>query len=264
MELSFSIKEALNEDAKKKFYNFSSIKINNLISKSVCKKACEYIYSNEIDLINKYKNDSKGLTIDFVENKSYIKYFEYPFAENAKIFGQFVTSDVFKIAEYLLDSPVYLKSLEVHSRCAQGTSIPPHQDNAYYGLKNGKALTFYIPINDEFASMGGLKYYKNSSKLELVHVPCNSSGFSLKINESDDLNYEEFKPDYLPGDCTIHHSRSIHFADEVPSNADRSLVVRLSLYAINESEKDGHAEWYNNMIKLNRENVASFLENMER
>ena len=30
-----------------------------------------------------------------------------------------------------------------------GTAIPPHQDNAYYGLEKGKALTFYIPLNSQ-------------------------------------------------------------------------------------------------------------------
>ncbi len=264
MELSFSIKEALKEQAKNNFFNFSSIKVKNLINKSICKEACEYIYDNEIRIINKYKDDPNGFSVDLVDRKSYIKYFEFPFRENAKIFGQFVTSDVFRIAEHLLDSPVYLKSLEVHSRCAKGTSIPPHQDNAYYGLKNGKGLTFYIPINNEFASMGGLKYYKNPPSIELEHVPCNSSGFSLTINKSEELNFDVFKPNYLPGDCTIHHSRSIHFAEEVPSNAERSLVVRLSIYAINEFEKDGHAEWYRNMIKLNRENVSNSLNKMEQ
>ena len=40
----------------------------------------------------------------------------------------------------------------------------------------------------------------------------------------------------------------------------RSLVVRLSLYAINESVKDGHAEWYKNMIKMNREKFSNYLK----
>ena len=79
----------------------------------------------------------------------------------------------------MLDSPVFLKSLEIHSRCARGTKIPPHQDNAYYGLKDGKGLTFYIPINNELASMGGLKYYKNSNYVEMKHVPSDCSGFFL-------------------------------------------------------------------------------------
>ena len=156
-----------------------------------------------------------------------------------------------------------MKSLEIHSRCALGTSIPPHQDNAYYGLEKGKGLTFYIPINNEFANMGGLRYFKNPSTLEIEHEPSDSSGFSLKVKNFSEIEFEIFSPDYLPGDCTIHHSRSIHFADKVPFDAERSLVVRLSVYSLNDREKEGHQKWYNNMINRNRKVVNNnFLEDL--
>ena len=151
MKQSFYLKEVfcIKEDFKKSFLSYSSIKIKNFVDKELCDNACKYIYENESRIINEYKFDSKGLAIDVVKNKKFIKYFEYPFRENSEIFGKFVTSNIFKISESLLDSPVFLKSLEIHSRCANGTRIPPHQDNAYYGLKDGKGLTFYIPINNE-------------------------------------------------------------------------------------------------------------------
>ena len=59
-------------------------------------------------IINEYKFDSKGLAID-VKNKEFIKYFEYPFRENSEIFGKFVTSNIFKISESLLDGQSFLK-----------------------------------------------------------------------------------------------------------------------------------------------------------
>ena len=261
MKQSFFLKDLFKEDFKKSFLSYSSIKIKNFVDKELCKKACKYIYENESRIINEYKFDSKGLAIDKVKDKEFIKYFEYPFRENSEIFGQFVTSNIFKISETLLEGPVFLKSLEIHSRCANGTRIPPHQDNAYYGLKEGKGLTFYIPINNELASMGGLKYYKNSNSVEMKHEPSDSSGFSLTIDKSENIKFDVFAPDYCPGDCTVHHSRSIHFADEVPSKADRSLVVRLSIYAIKESVKDGHSDWYKNMIRRNREKFSNYLKN---
>lgn len=256
MEQCFSLKDVLKEKAKKSFLAYSSIKVKKLVNKNVCHEACDYFLKNEKRLIEEYRHDAKGLTIDTINEEKFVKYFEYPFRENGKLYGKFVSSQIFKIAEYFLDTPVYLKSLEIHSRCALGTAIPPHQDNAYYGLKNGRGLTFYIPINDEFANMGGLQYFKNPSNYELVHEPSNSSGFSLKVKEKK-LDFDIFSPDYLPGDCTIHHSRSIHFADDVPFNAKRSLVVRISVYSLNESEKDGHLDWYKNMIKRNREFIAN-------
>lgn len=258
MKQSFFLKDLFQNDFKKSFLSYSSIKIKNFVDKELCDNACQYIYENESRIINEYKFDSKGLAIDKVKDNNYIKYFEYPFRENSELFGQFVTSNIFKISEFLLDGPVFLKSLEIHSRCANGTRIPPHQDNAYYGLKGGRGLTFYIPINKEIASKGGLKYYKNSNNVEMAHVPSDCSGFSLTVDKSEEIKFDIFAPNYLPGDCTVHHSRSIHFAEEVPSNADRSLVVRLSVYAITESLKDGHADWYKNMIKINREQFSNY------
>ena len=123
-----------------------------------------------------------------------------------------------------------------------------------------EGLRFAIPINKEYANMGGLKYFKNPYSLELEHKPCDSSGFSLTVrNFKRDVTFETFNPNYTAGDCTIHHARSIHFADEVPINAERSLVVRLSLYSLNEELKIGHSEWYSNMIKRNRERVSNYL-----
>ncbi len=261
MEQCFSLKDAFNKEVKESFLSCSSIKIKNLIAGSICKEACKFVYENEDRLIDKYSYDPKGLTIDIVDNKKFIKYFEYPFRENSKVFGKFVNSNIFKISEFLLESPVFLKSLEIHSRCAKGTIIPPHQDNAYYGLKGGKALTFYIPINKELASMGGLKYFKNSNEIKMNHKPSDSSGFSLTVDNIKKINFDIFAPDFLPGDCTIHHSRSIHFADAVPSNAERSLVVRLSIYSINDEVRDGHAQWYENMIKRNRKMVSNLFIN---
>ena len=256
MRQCFSLDEVFHKDLKKSFSKYSVIKIKNLIDKSVCTEACNYIFENEDRIINKYIKDKRGLTIDKVKNKKYIKYFEYPFKENSNVFGKFVSSDIFKLSEFLLESPVYLKSLEVHSRCALGTKIPPHQDNAYYGLKRAKGLTFYIPITKEFSDMGGLKNFKNPNDIELDHMPSDSSGFSLKICTLNNLAFDTYAPDYLPGDCTVHHSRSIHFANAVPIHAERSLVVRISIYSKKDFQKKGHSEWYRNMIERNREVVS--------
>ena len=104
MKQSYSLKDALKKNAKDSFLKYSSIKVENLISKSVCKEACNFVYDNEDTLIDKYKFDPRGLSIDVVNDRSFIKYFEYPFRENSKIFGRFVTSDVFRIAATLLKS----------------------------------------------------------------------------------------------------------------------------------------------------------------
>ena len=192
MEQCFSLRNIFESQPKKSFEAYSTIKVNNLIDEKICHNACQYIYENEERIIEIYKDDKRGLTLDIVDDKKYIKYFEYPLKENPNLFGRFVTSEIFKIAEYLIGGSVFLKSVEIHSRCAKGTPIPPHQDNAYYGLKNAKALTFYIPINNEFADMGGLKYFKNPNTYELEHKPSDASGFSLAVANPSSIPYKTF------------------------------------------------------------------------
>ena len=86
--------------------------------------------------------------------------------------------------------------------------------------------------------MGGLRYFKNPYSLELEHKPCDSSGFSLTVTNSKDVNFETFNPNYSRLETALFIMRSIHFADEVPIKAERSLVVRLSLYSLNEELKN--------------------------
>ena len=72
-----------------------------------------------------------------------------------------------------------------------------HQDNAYYGLDNGRALTFYIPINAQNASLGGLSYLAIEQSSEVYeHVPSKSSGFSLEVKNKEDV-LKNIKKSYL-------------------------------------------------------------------
>ena len=192
----------------------------SLINVDLCSELVNWFISAESDLIKKYQSDKRGLTYEATSNRpKQIKYFEYPLAENTKLLSRFLSSRVFNIAEYLLDSEVYLKSCEIHSRSNQATDIPPHQDNAYYGLTSGKALTFYIALNEQSPSNGGLKYVCNEIGNEYEHIASRSQAFSLMIDKCEEKleskNLLEFK--FKAGDCTIHHSNSIHFADKVPT-----------------------------------------------
>ena len=74
MKQSFYLKEVTHDDFKQSFLSYSSIKINNFVDKKLCNNACKYLYENESRIINEYKFDSKGLAIDLVNDKKYIKY----------------------------------------------------------------------------------------------------------------------------------------------------------------------------------------------
>ena len=143
--------------------------------------------------------------------------------------------------------------MEIHSRISLGTSIPPHQDNAYYGLNKGKALTFYIPLNSQNPRKGGLRYCLNPTCKQFPHQKSDEKGFSLTITNKNIINeLANIEPLYNAGDCTIHHSRSVHYAKDVPSNVERGLVLRMSFFGINDYQNPEHQKWYNNIVSQNR------------
>lgn len=249
---TFSFKEKNFKELKKSFSSLSAIKISDLFSEKLCNQSISFILKNESEIIKNYKNDKRGLVSEKVDNNYFIKYFDKPLFTNFKLFSKFINSDVFNIASNLLDEEVFLHAFEIHSRFALGTQIPAHQDNAYYGLNSGKSLTFYISLNPQYASKGGLIYYKIPIGNTKMHKPSDLPGFSLTIKDNYHESLDTFKPDFKTGDCTIHHSSSIHYALDVPENSDRVLVIRLTLHAINEFTKKGHNEWYEKIVGQNR------------
>ena len=144
--------------------------------------------------------------------------------------------------------------MEIHTRGSGSTEIPPHQDNGYYGLVNSDALTFYIALNAQSADNGGLIYIPNKQGNEFIHTPSKSKAFSLAIDSIYlPKNKKNFLPIYQTGDCTIHHSNSIHFANPIKmDNLERSVVVRLTFFGTKTKIKKGHLDWYQKMLKANR------------
>ena len=237
---------------KKIFSQTSAVKVSNLFSKELCKQAYEYITDDEQNIIQKFSNDNRGLVVEEVNNIPLIKYFDKPFQINFQIFNKFLNSKLFDLSRELLEEDVYLDRAEIHSRFALGTSIPPHQDNAYFGLKNGKSLTFYISLNKQNPLNGGLRYYKVPTGTTYNHKASDKPGFSLTLSENNYKKLDLFDPIYESGDCSIHHSTSIHFADSVPLKSKRVIVLRFAIHSIKDSVKDGHEKWYKEMVEMNR------------
>ncbi|WP_320675019.1 hypothetical protein [Prochlorococcus sp. MIT 1341] len=253
MEQVFSYGSANSEKLRHSFNEFSVIQINNIFPDQFCKEVVDHIEDNESKIIEQYKNDKRGLVVEEVNKARYIKYFDKPLTYNFNLFKGFISSKILKLSSDLLGEEVYLNAFELHSRYAHASEIPAHQDNAYFGLKSAKSITFYISLNEQYGNKGGLIYYKIPISTTMEHSASEKPGFSLTIkNKSDYEKLDLFNPQLGAGDCTIHHSTSIHFAKQVPRNAGRVLVVRLSFHAIMDSVKDGHSEWYRKMVELNR------------
>lgn len=248
------ITPVLGHDQIHEFHNTSVLFYKSLFPVSLCTHIRNYVLEHEQDIITNYSSDSKGLVVENINGSHFIKYFEHPFHYNASFFGKLLNSSVFQIAQLLLNEPVHFISAEIHSRFPCATEIPPHQDNAYYGLHHGKALTFYIALDDQSVQSGGLQYLSNPSDLEYIHQNSIASGFSLEIADKQLLNdLPTLSFNFSAGDATIHHSRSVHRAFQSPASASRSLVVRFSLYASTDFKRAGHDEWYKSMIKINRQ-----------
>ena len=69
---------------------------------------------------------------------------------------------MFEVSKTLLESKVSLKSVEMKLRFSGCSLMLKHQDNTYYCLNSGKELTFYIALNYQKESEGGLIYIKNN------------------------------------------------------------------------------------------------------
>ena len=246
--------ESLNDEQVKEFNQNAVLILPNFLSGSLCKEMINYLENAEEDIIKRFKDRKRYLSTEIIDEKEFIKYFEFPLEDNADLFGKAVNSDMFEISKILLKSKVRLKSVEIHSRFGGCSSIPKHQDNAYYGLNGGKALTFYIALNSQKESEGGLIYVRNNIENELQHKPSNANGFSLTL-ENNNIHEKETRYDFSAGDCSVHHSRSIHFAEKVPLNTERAWVLRTSLYSEMDYVKPEHKDWYLEMVKKNRANL---------
>ena len=241
----------INEEQIKNFKRDGVLTLSNFLSKDLCEEMVDYLENSEEDIIQRFRDRKRFLSTEVIKNKEYIKYFEFPLEDNADLFGKAINSDMFEVSKKLLESKVRLKSVEIHSRFSDCSLIPKHQDNAYYGLNHGKALTFYIALNTQKESEGGLIYIKNNIEDEWEHKPSTSNGFSLDL-KINNMPQKEIRYDFSAGDCSVHHSRSIHFANEVPSNIKRAWVLRTSLYSLEDKVRPGHTDWYLNIIKKNR------------
>ena len=206
------------------FNQNSVITLKGIVSKKLIDESLDFLQKEELKIIKKYCEDKRGLVIENIENKNYIKYFEHPLALNFSLFGRFLTSNLI---------------------------------NAYYGLKNGKACTIFIPLNKTLISQGDLTYITNKVGNEYSHNSSNESAFSLEINQNDKkkLKKQNKIHEIDISDAFVHHSHSVHYADEVPIDSTRTWAVRITLFGLADHIKVGHQDWYNEVVKRNRKNA---------
>ena len=102
---------------------------------------------------------------------------------------------------------------ELFAKPAQkGLPSPIHQDNFYWCVKGGNALTVWIALDDVTSANGGIQYYNESQKLGVVkHEPSYAKGSSQKVSNLEKYNYfKKVCPRLRAGDALFHHSEIMH------------------------------------------------------
>ena len=111
----------------------------------------------------------------------------------------------------------------------QGLPVPIHQDNKYWCLNNGNAITVWFALEKSNKNNGGIFYFDKSHLLGLFeHTPSYAPGSSQKIKYSNGLElFKKTTPSLMPGDCLIHNCLVLHGSNANTSNRSRKgLTLR--------------------------------------
>ena len=92
-------------------------------------------------------------------------------------------------SKLLMKDDIFFKDNEIHIRQANTSHIiPAHQDNFYFCLKNGLALTCYVYLTEQKRTSGGLGFLKsNTNSRTIKHERSSIEGFSSFNNENPSI-----------------------------------------------------------------------------
>ncbi len=123
-----------------------------------------------------------------------------------------------------------------------GLKTKIHQDNAFFNLKKGEALTCWVALDASNKQNGGLFYYKGSSSLGLQkHIPEGNLGASMTVYQDTEFleKIKRFKKVYIdvkPGDCVIHDALVIHGSENNNSTTNRR-AINFSISSLDKVDK---------------------------
>jgi phytanoyl-CoA hydroxylase len=204
------------------------VKINKLFSKEYVKNI-----NKKIDLflkknLNKYQNRH----INFLKNNKNINEVNsfHKLADSKYIKHRSKDKNLLIITRALLQSkPKFMQSELFAKPPGKGLPSPVHQDNYYWCIKGGDALTVWVALDHVTKKNGGLYYYNKSHKLGVVkHAPSYAKGSSQTISSKIILNnYKKITPKLNPGDALFHSSLIIHGSEaNRSSNRRRGLTFQ--------------------------------------
>jgi phytanoyl-CoA hydroxylase len=205
------MKKVLDDNSK--FYNtngwviekdiFNKKEINELklSIKNYLKKNIDKYKGREINFYNKKKHVSNINSFHKLEDVPAIK----KLLLNTKI--NFIAK------KYINSKKIKLRACELFAKPAKkGLAAPIHQDNYYWCLKKGNAITIWVALDKANSRNGGVFYFNQSHKNGLMkHAPSYQKGSSQKIYDLQKLKkYTKVTPKLSAGDCLIHHCLVVH------------------------------------------------------
>ena len=161
-------KNILNLQNKNQYKKNGWLKLSGLISI----KQAKILKKKIKGLLAKNTSEFDKKNINFIKTKNKKKKLHTFHKLSAfKEIKKFAVQDKFyQITKTLISEKPKFRKCELFAKPAKiGLKSPPHQDNFYWCLKNGKSLTFWIALDKSSKVNGALYYYNNSHKLGLLN-----------------------------------------------------------------------------------------------
>ena len=178
--------------------------------------------------IDKNKKNLKGKNINFINNEinSIHKF-------NDNFFKKFSTQKkIIQLSSLMLDDKPVFRMCEYFAKPKKiGLASPFHQDNFYWNLKNGRALTIWIAIDKATYKNGSVQYLLSSHKEGLVdHISSYAPGSSQKVKQILKFKKRYKLKSFLlnRGDCLIHDSLVMHGSKKnISLNSRRGFTIQI-------------------------------------
>ena len=189
------------------------ILLKNKIDKNLLKKILVNVQAAKKKIKNKrdihYIKTKKGKKLSSLHNIHLYSKFYKNFILNSGL-NRVIEKIYGSSSKKIFNSSYFIKPSKV------GIETKMHQDNAYFNLKKGQALTCWIPLDKTNKKNSCLYYYRNSSKLgNLRHLASGNPGASMSIHRDERFikKIKKFKKVFVKadfGDCIIHDAFVVH------------------------------------------------------
>jgi ectoine hydroxylase-related dioxygenase (phytanoyl-CoA dioxygenase family) len=208
----------------KKFYENGWVKIKNFVTK----KDINNLKFNCFKYLQKNFKKYKGKNINFSGNfekfediNSFHKASDIPVVRKIakeKKFNNLIKNFLENEIPKYMDSEIFAKP------ALNGLSSPVHQDNYYWAIEGGNAITAWLALDGASKKNGGVFYYNKSHKIDILdHKPSYAKGSSQTIKNPKKLKkFKKVYPKLEKGDILIHHSQIVHGSGENNSKWPRT------------------------------------------